>query len=103
MAVFERKPHATGTTYAPGGEGNIYVPFSWLMKAELSPDEKRLVVSYTHCVVTVTGAELLKVFEAIADQTLSRVEGRSGGSGGGAKVFVNDIKVEERQELSHLE
>ncbi|MFQ3671725.1 MAG: hypothetical protein SNJ84_09745 [Verrucomicrobiia bacterium] len=65
------------------------------MKVEASMDGKGMVFQFSCLIVTITGSELGKIFEAAANQTLSRVEGRRGGRG---RAFVNEIRIKPRNE-----
>ena len=42
-----------------------FIPYSWLHYAELNQTAKELYLHYTHAVVTITGANLEELHEAV--------------------------------------
>ena len=42
-----------------------FIPYSWLLHAEMNQAETELYLQYSHCVVTITGTELRALYEAM--------------------------------------
>src|SRR5271168_545721 len=42
-----------------------FIPYSWLLNAEMNRAETELYLQYSHCVVTITGTELRALHEAM--------------------------------------
>lgn len=50
-----------------------FIPYAWLLHAELNEAQTELSLDYTHSVVTITGAHLIYVMEYMEDFTLRYV------------------------------
>ena len=49
------------------------IPYSWLVEAELSPDQAQLTIRFTHRQLTLTGQRLAQLLDGIESQTLGEL------------------------------
>ena len=72
-----------------------FIPYSWLLYAEMNEAETELYLQYNHCVITITGTELRALHEAMEPFHLHSV--RECASGGSWKsATVSRIEIAEK-------
>ncbi len=74
-----------------------FIPYSWLLHADLNQKHTELQLHYTHMLVTITGLELGRLYEAVSKLQLYIVlESFSSGTVSGKDPSVSRIEISEK-------
>ena len=75
-----------------------FIPYSWLLYAEMNEAETELYLQYNHCVVTITGTELRVLHEAMEHFHLHTVQEVP--SSGASRKSATVSRIEIAEEVS---
>jgi hypothetical protein len=73
-----------------------FIPYSWLLHAELNQNATELQLHYSHTVVTITGTKLRELLIAVEDFKLKAVQERSQAVSSGNLPTVSRIEIAEK-------
>ena len=73
-----------------------FIPYSWLLHAEMNRAETELYLQYSHCVVTITGTELRALHEAMELFHLHTVRECPSSGGSWKSAIVSRIEIAEK-------
>jgi len=73
-----------------------FIPYSWLLYAEMNEAETELYLQYNHCVVTITGTELRVLHEAMEHFHLHTVREFPSSGGSRKSATINRIEIVEK-------
>ena len=73
-----------------------FIPYSWLLYAEMNEAETELYLQYNHCVVTITGTELSALHEAMEHFHLHTVRECPSSGGSWKSAIVSRIEIAEK-------
>ncbi len=72
-SYFATTPSHTGILFYLPSRAR-FIPYAWLLHAEVNRDETELTLYYTQCVVTIQGKQLVEVLKALQDYHLNYVQ-----------------------------
>jgi hypothetical protein len=73
-----------------------FIPYSWLLHAEMNEAETELYLQYNHCVVTVRGTELRALHQAMEHFHLHTVRECPSSGGSWKSATVSRIEIAEK-------
>ena len=73
-----------------------FIPYSWLLHAEMNEGETELYLQYNHCVVTITGTELRVLHDALENFHLHTVREFPSSGGFRKSATVSRIEIAEK-------
>jgi hypothetical protein len=73
-----------------------FIPYSWLLHAEMNQAETELYLQYSHCVVTITGTALRALHEAMEQFHLHTVRECPSSGGSWKSATVSRIEIAEK-------
>ena len=73
-----------------------FIPYSWLLHAEMNEAETELYLQYSHCVVTITGTELHALHQAMEHFHLHTVREIPSSGGSRKSATVSRIEIAEK-------
>ena len=73
-----------------------FIPYSWLLNAEMNEAETELYLQYNHCVVTITGTELRVLHEAMEHFHLHTVRECPTSGSSWKSTTVSRIEIAEK-------
>ena len=73
-----------------------YIPYAWLLYAEMNQAETELHLQYNHCVVTITGTGLRVLHEAMEHFHLHTVRECPSSGGSWKSATVSRIEIAEK-------
>jgi len=73
-----------------------FIPYSWLLHAEMNRAETELHLQYSHCVVTITGTELRALHEAMEHFHLHTVRECPSSGSSWKSATVSRIEIAEK-------
>ena len=73
-----------------------FIPYSWLLFAEMNRAETELYLQHSHCVVTITGTELCALHEAMEHFHLHTVRECPSSGSSWKSVTVSRIEIAEK-------
>jgi hypothetical protein len=73
-----------------------FIPYSWLLYAEMNEAETELYLQYNHCIVTITGTELHALHEAMEHFHLHTVRECPSSGSSWKSATVSRIEIAEK-------
>ncbi len=73
-----------------------FIPYSWLLYAEMNEAETELYLQYNHCVVTITGTALRALSDALEHFHLHTVRECPSPGGSWKSATVSRIEIAEK-------
>ena len=73
-----------------------FIPYSWLLYAEMNEAETELYLQYNHCVVTITGTALRALHEAMEHFHLHTVRECPSSGSSWKSATVSRIEIAEK-------
>jgi len=73
-----------------------FIPYSWLLHAEMNHSETELYLQYNHCVVTITGKELRALHDALKHFHLHTVREYPSSGSSWKSVTVSRVEIIEK-------
>ena len=73
-----------------------FIPYSWLLYAEMNEAGTELYLQYNHCIVTITGTELRALHEAMEQFHLHTVRECPSSGSSWKSATVSRIEIAEK-------